>query len=345
MRKPSGFPFDLDNPFSQLPSTLLAHQYSSVAALTLLCWEYFLTCSQEYHHIWSFPFNQVKGAYLFARYYGILSQVVNVYLFLNFRVPVQMHACRSWHTFLFVSSASLQAILDYILILRVYALCNQSKRVGAYLMILFLTQASLTIAHGKQGSQEIFFDEACNWVRAPVEVIYLTAIICVLHISLWYLSITRLNNGPIHPLLRLVIRDGSIVLVTICAIVLCATPFAFLTKEAIPSMPLLIWPHTFFSVVTCRIIMNMQSLRIDEPVRSAHRSNFILTSFFNMSQRESGFRSQCPPQPRTSFSTTFLPSVTSTKKGKSSTEFLGSMLTPRTTIWTSLSTTTSNCFH
>ncbi|EDR01313.1 uncharacterized protein LACBIDRAFT_312258 [Laccaria bicolor S238N-H82] len=288
MRKPSGFPFDLDNPFSQLPSTLLAHQYSSVAALTLLCWEYFLTCSQEYHHIWSFPFNQVKGAYLFARYYGILSQVVNVYLFLNFRVPVQMHACRSWHTFLFVSSASLQAILDYILILRVYALCNQSKRVGAYLMILFLTQASLTIAHGKQGSQEIFFDEACNWVRAPVEVIYLTAIICVLHISLWYLSITRLNNGPIHPLLRLVIRDGSIVLVTICAIVLCATPFAFLTKEAIPSMPLLIWPHTFFSVVTCRIIMNMQSLRIDEPVRSAHRSNFILTSFFNMSQRESG---------------------------------------------------------
>jgi len=289
-------PCDLGNSFAQLASTLLAHQYSSVAALTLLCWEYLLTCSQEYHHIWSFPLNQVKLAYLFARYYGILSQVVNVYIFLNFRVPVQMRTCRSWHTFLFVSSASLQAILDYILILRVYTLWDQSKRVGTYLTILFLTQASLTIAHGMQGSKEIFFDAACNWVRAPVEVIYLTAIICVLHISMWYLCLKRLNDVPTHPLLRLVIRDGSCVLVTVCAIVLSATPFAFLTKKAIPSMPLLIWPHTFFSVLTCRIIMNMQSLGIEERVGRAHRSNFMLTSSFNVSQRESGLdEHDCAP--------------------------------------------------
>ncbi|KIJ96090.1 hypothetical protein K443DRAFT_682560 [Laccaria amethystina LaAM-08-1] len=296
MPKPPGFPFGLHNPFSQFPSTLLAHQYSAVAALTLLCWEYLLTCSQEYHHIWRLPLNQVKSAYLFARYYGILSQVVNVYLFLNFRAPVQMQACRSWHTFLFVSSASLQAILDYILILRVYALYNRSKRVGAYLMILFLTQASFTIAHGKQGSKEIFFDAACNWVQAPVEVIYLTVIICVLHVSMWYLCLKKLSDAPTQRLLRLVIRDGSCVFVTVCAIVLCGTPYAFLTKKAIPSMPLLIWPHTFFSVVTCRIILNMQSLHIEEPEGRAHRSNFILTSFFNMSQRESGLNEyDCAP--------------------------------------------------
>jgi hypothetical protein len=43
-----------------------------------------------------------------------------------------------------------------------------------------------------------------------------SVIICVLHVSMWYLCLKKLSDAPTQRLLRLVIRDGSCVFVTVC---------------------------------------------------------------------------------------------------------------------------------
>ncbi|KAF9557767.1 hypothetical protein CPC08DRAFT_35854 [Agrocybe pediades] len=64
---------------SILHSLRLRKQFA-LAMLSVLLYEYAVTCKDEYRHIWTKPFNAVLGVYLFSRYLALTAQVINTFL-------------------------------------------------------------------------------------------------------------------------------------------------------------------------------------------------------------------------------------------------------------------------
>ncbi|KAF8994698.1 hypothetical protein BDQ17DRAFT_1080759 [Cyathus striatus] len=104
---------------------------SSLSSLTVLVWEYLLTCGDEYQYIW-IPFTFVKAVYLFSRYIALISLIINNVFVLG----------------LTALSCSMLAALDFILMLRVYVLYNRSWKVAAaFIGMLFVEAVSCLHVH------------------------------------------------------------------------------------------------------------------------------------------------------------------------------------------------------
>ncbi|TFK31288.1 hypothetical protein BDQ12DRAFT_753444 [Crucibulum laeve] len=61
------------------------------------------------------------------------------------------------------------------------------------------------------------------------------------------------------PVVGLMIRDGAWIFVLVCAVFIVTVPYT-LTTKASKSHVIFVWPMSLFSIGTCRIILNMQSL-------------------------------------------------------------------------------------
>ncbi|GLB40045.1 hypothetical protein LshimejAT787_0705550 [Lyophyllum shimeji] len=239
---------------------------SSFAALSLLLWDSIITFDHEYQHIWQPPTGPVKRIYLFARYFGLCSQIASS---AAMRGPlastcIRPKTCAFWFGCQLVSFLSLLTALEMILSLRLYALYEKSRSVGILLLIMITTGVIVSGACGVRTVRLIRFDETCVLRKTPYEVVYFSTFTCTRQTLLWMLTMHKRNVGRLGgasraPIVSLMLRDGALIFCVISAVLGTVTPSSVLIPAVAQAM--IPWTLTFVSMLTCRLILNMQRLQ------------------------------------------------------------------------------------
>jgi len=201
------------------------------------------------------------------------------------RVPIDPATCRIWFIFLFASCAMLSAALDFILMLRVYALYQRSLKVASLLLTLFSVQTIAATIAGHSSIRHKTFNETCDLNGTPYESAFLGAAVIATQSVIWSMTLAKrtLVIRQSTPLVGLIYQDGNYVFITICAMVVCALPYSFGANMARAHV-IFIWPQAFFSIAACRIIINMQrQQRNDSPNTPLSKTSIHLSTHINVS--------------------------------------------------------------
>jgi len=192
------------------------------ATLTLLILEWLSFFDDELIYIWKRPMSFIRTSYIFSRYFAIASQIFSyAYFSRNYTIsqyPVPSWFCRSFYGI--AVSQSLQLVLEIILVVRVHALYNRSRRMGFFLSTLFIANTSLMITMVCLSIRTIEFDSVCTLLGTPRAALYYgcgealtqTTILCL---TLWKPALSPVGRLPRNPLVALLLRDGAAVFTTI----------------------------------------------------------------------------------------------------------------------------------
>ncbi|GLB40018.1 hypothetical protein LshimejAT787_0705280 [Lyophyllum shimeji] len=241
---------------------------SSVAALSVLIWEGLINFEDEYEHIWHPPTGPAKRIYLFSRYCGICWQIVDAAAMLgpfsSFRTRPLM--CALWHGSKLFTCISLLAALEIVLSIRLYALYGKSRSIGIFLSIMLGTGLAVGLTSHVRTMCIVHFNHACVVQKTPWDYVYFSVFCFMRHALLWMLTVHKRNLGRCHhshraPIVHLMLRDGAWIFAGISALLAAVIPTSFL----IPVMAQTVFPWlpSLVSISTCRIILNMQRLQIE----------------------------------------------------------------------------------
>jgi len=127
---------------SDLQSTLELSQmidYVSIAIVTVIVYDYVLVFSREIDCVWQRPWTWVSTIYVLVRYFGLSSTILNGVVGTTFMPgPVKMctaiYLVAIWEFPIFLAGA------DLVMILRVYAMWNRSRRILYVLLFIYVSQ-------------------------------------------------------------------------------------------------------------------------------------------------------------------------------------------------------------
>jgi len=124
----------------QFISDLAANQrntYSHAAALTFCLYDIILSFSQEVEYVWMSKRSLVTALYLIVRYYGVINLIGIVAMFTQASSNLDVKECQRYF-FWTITGVPIVFVLalDAILLLRLYALYNRSKKVLITLLVL-----------------------------------------------------------------------------------------------------------------------------------------------------------------------------------------------------------------
>ncbi|TFK37247.1 hypothetical protein BDQ12DRAFT_685556 [Crucibulum laeve] len=257
--------------------------YSSLASLIVLLLEYILTCPSEYRYVWKTPRSNVKFIYLFSRYFGLISQCTDFLLLMTAksRVPVEASICKAWFVSLFLCCSILLRALDTVIMLRVYALYNQSRTIAFVLIFIsFLHLGYSGVISAQSYAHD--FDGFCNMKGRHHEGAYMGAMVSAMHIFVWALAFSKRHIAfGQAPVVRMVVREGGWMFALIIAIMGITVPFSYV-NNAVRGHIIFVWPSSLFSIAACRLIISMQKLKV-ENIGSGMASEFELTTDITVS--------------------------------------------------------------
>ncbi|KAH7919452.1 hypothetical protein BV22DRAFT_1075235 [Leucogyrophana mollusca] len=251
-------------------SLLLATEFSSVAALTVLVWESLVTFDDEVNYIWSKPSGAyLKWLYLFARYFGLGVAIADHAIVSTFppHLPVPYSMCRAFYTWQAIAVQLMMLTFDGVLLIRVHALYEQTLSITAIGIVAIgievlamIVAAILTIPH-------VPYHVACLVVDTPTSVacfVVGAGISQSVLLGLTYHKRAIIDRGgnPRSNLLSVVIRDGAFAFGVVVALLLLT--FVYLVADKDIANLTYYWFPVILSVATCRLIMNMQTIRVPE---------------------------------------------------------------------------------
>ncbi|KAF9005464.1 hypothetical protein BDQ17DRAFT_349772 [Cyathus striatus] len=259
---------------------------SCLASLVVLICDYANTLQFEFRYVWKRPLNSVKFVYLFSRYFGLMSQMVNASLILTklSQAPVELSMCRAWFIFLFVSCTIMAVMLDGIIMLRVYALHRKDRRVGLLLILIISTNFGLAIRSCVLTYGNDTHDDICNLKLPPRSMIQLGVVVIIGEVIVWCLTLAKRNVGAGHAkVVNKVVREGGWIFALMCiAAITTVLPYTSFLRIAKAGF-VLVWPLTIFSVATCRLIKGLLELIIEPSICSGvSSSSRELTSFIDL---------------------------------------------------------------
>ncbi|KAJ3514513.1 hypothetical protein NLJ89_g2342 [Agrocybe chaxingu] len=260
--------------FVSLLGVAAIQNYSALSAFILLVWDYMDTLTDEVEYIWGQRLTPVKFAFLFARYYGLASQLTNYVLLMTrlSRIPVAHQMCKGWYGFQTVSFWLLYTSSDLVLMMRVYALYQHSQNIGVCLLFLHTVEGIVVSLVGWHTLEHIQFNAACDAISIPPDVIAFATVVIVSQCVVWALTCYKRNvgHGQSVPVVDVVIRDGRLAWFVVCVIIAATVLPSFCRQVARPHL-LFSWPITLLSVGTCRLVLNIQKVPGIQPVPPACR--------------------------------------------------------------------------
>ncbi|KAG2004894.1 hypothetical protein CC2G_003400 [Coprinopsis cinerea AmutBmut pab1-1] len=244
---------------------LFTRNASSLAALVQVICEYLLNLEDEIRYIWRWPLNRVRAIYFVARYLGLFGLLANVILLFYgplATIPNDANDCRTWFAVYSAVSCLVLFSVDAIAMLRVYALYNQSPKVGALFSSLLLTEATLVTTCSSTTLKIVPFSPICDVEKTPYQVIYFACGVVVTQLALMLFTFhkRKVMAGQLHiPILKLVFREGAWISSLTCCIFFFTVPYSLITGTAKPHL-VLIWPTTLLSNVASRVILSLHRL-------------------------------------------------------------------------------------
>jgi len=248
--------------------------YNIVTATAWLGYEIVVTSSQEIKYIWKSPWSAVKVLYLLVRYYSILYLLITSFVTTN--TFLSANFCRQYLFFSVWGCSIIFPIVDLLIVARLYALYNGSKRMGIVLAALWLTEITcgftlIGIALRPLNGATIILIPGrligCNSPNSPnyglslgAQGVWCTFQAIYVAITMFKLvSFVRTFGFSFSPVLNVFFRDGAAYFLTILVINLFAMfgdKFgSILLQESGPSWH---WQVAVASVTACRLILNIR---------------------------------------------------------------------------------------
>ncbi|TFK31653.1 hypothetical protein BDQ12DRAFT_693769 [Crucibulum laeve] len=249
---------------------LHVREWSTLGTVVVIIWDMFLLFNDEYTYIWSTPSFALKWIYLFARYFVILFQSTCYYFLTHTlsRPPVLESICFTWTLVHIIVTQIMTAVIEGVLMLRVYALYRQDIAVGWLLFTVFLIQRVIAVGVDVRVGEYVRYDEICRAKQETVDVLVLGAGVLFTQAVIWTLTFSkrkvRKESTSNARFMGLLLRDGAWAFAGIVALFSVIVPYAFLVE--ISSHTAFSWPISLLSIATCRIILNMQGLKSNEIV-------------------------------------------------------------------------------
>ncbi|KAF8976415.1 hypothetical protein BDQ17DRAFT_1384751 [Cyathus striatus] len=244
-------------------------KYWTLSALVFISLEYIFTFPYEFVYIWRYPITNVKTMYLFSRYFGLLYQISNNLILakIHTRLPATFSTCLDWYIFQNISFLLLFSAMEIILMLRVYALYNQSMIIGWCLTSLFIFEVALTSTLASRNVPALQFDIICNAIIAPYESFIFAVGMMLVQLIVAVLTVAGRRTGRTDVdvrIVKLVLRDGFWAFTIVSAVMSIIVPYSFAKQLARPFV-VYAWPNCLFSFTTCRLIMNLQQFKFTVP--------------------------------------------------------------------------------
>jgi len=265
--------------------SIRARQYISLASLALLLWEHVLTFSHEYTHVWKSRLTVTKWLYLLLRYFSIICQLTNhiISSSLLFKAPLSKSTCFAWVAFQASYFQVVQMLFELILLVRVWALYNKGPRVGFFLLSMYLCGFVILVYANVRVNMVLQLDGTCLVMKTPPEA-YILAIYplvtqAVIWTMTWYKKVRSFGDGSWYgmggPIATLMFRDGLLAFMFITAIFPVLLSYSVYVHDLTNS----VWTIlvTVLSIGGCRIIMNMQRLKIPRELSEVELTTFVVT--------------------------------------------------------------------
>ncbi|TFK71286.1 hypothetical protein BDN72DRAFT_469587 [Pluteus cervinus] len=245
---------------------------SGVASLTFMVYDHLLTLDDEVDTIWSKPNKSwLKWTFIGTRYSCLAIQmikcVLDVFIVARADIDISAFLLREWVMCQVVLNMILLTAVEVVLMLRVYALYDKSKRIAVSFICILLARAASTVTgvllnlppHNIRLCEVLevipasFFYFGCATIASQLVILILT-------FSKYYTS-AHLSQSR-APIVSLLIRDGTIAFFTL--FVVCSAT-AVMTVLHSPVAPVTdFWLLAAISSSGCRVIINMQRLSVEE---------------------------------------------------------------------------------
>ncbi|KAF9452727.1 hypothetical protein P691DRAFT_803449 [Macrolepiota fuliginosa MF-IS2] len=188
---------------------------SSIAALAFLVWDILITFDDEVNYIWPRSWNYTKCVYFFVRYVPVLVEmsILCIGTELTPLFHFTPHDCFIWQVYQAVAVTLIIMAVDTILILRVYALYNNSPVISNVLRCAFVAEIIGMIIGMVLAVPDIRYNDVCLVTHVP-KTLGLWLVSLIFQTLLFSLTAYRFYGtvkagwGDV-PLMSLLMQDGT----------------------------------------------------------------------------------------------------------------------------------------
>ncbi|PPQ68288.1 hypothetical protein CVT24_005104 [Panaeolus cyanescens] len=233
------------------------------------------------------------------------------------KAPVPLLACRAWVSSLLMLSILTLLILDTVLFLRgkffvvttcptlmimdiAYALYQKRKQIFWLLLPVAVQPISAGVSVQKLLFKGDLLDGFCNLEGSVIDAAHLGGAIFFAHFTLWLATFHQRNVARGQAVVvKLVVQESAWALAALLAMIAAITPYTSIKHQLSPFFPLP-WTITLQSIMTCRLIMSMRQLHVEQSGREENtgEDRYVLSTVVDMSFNTSSDL-ESPPMPTT----------------------------------------------
>ncbi|KAF8178570.1 hypothetical protein K438DRAFT_1265971 [Mycena galopus ATCC 62051] len=262
---------------------------SSLGALTFLLYDILITIDDEVKFIWPKPWTHTKFLFLFIRYVPLFVQISTLFIASPELTPqfhFTPHDCFIWQVYQGVATVLVFAAVDYVLILRVYALYHNNANIRkVVLAALFLEVCGMVVGLGLTLGG-IKFDDICLTTSVSSTLIIYGGSTLLFQIFLFILTVVKFVGAVREgwgdtPLVGLVMRDGTWAFFLLFAVVASDASLFALQNHTYASV-LFGWLLSVFSFSGYHVLLNLDRLHgapsLPTSQSSTHNSPYQFTT-------------------------------------------------------------------
>ncbi|KAF6748843.1 hypothetical protein DFP72DRAFT_554594 [Ephemerocybe angulata] len=238
--------------------------YSYAAALAFLVYDIILTIPDEVQYVWPNPWSISKFAFVFVRYFPPLLEVSTQFYGAPLPLRYSKRGCYVWNVYQGLASILLVAAVDYILVLRIFALYSSNIHVKTMSAILYVLEITTMCIGIGLAIPKMVFDEHCVVTSSSITMTIAGGCPIAYQVFLFALTIYKFYQsakagwGDV-PILQLIMRDGTWAFAVLFGVLASEALLYGLSAKAYTGL-LYGWVNTAFSICGYRIIININKL-------------------------------------------------------------------------------------
>lgn len=241
-----------------------------IGALATQIMEFFHCFADEVEYIWHGRISFVTYLYAWSRYFPLIAQIVNlVFMEIAQSPSAHDHTCLMGFITKAVTAQIATTCVELILLVRVHALYNRSRKSGILLGLVFITGFALEVTSDIRVIKSVIDSPNNICMPPPYERLALAlfaAGVGLVQSTLLFMTVSKVILGRKlgwgrTPLVSLMLRDGVIVFALLIVVVTLIITFEIAQNmEVLKWNAIFSWYVSLLSIVGCRVIMNMRRL-------------------------------------------------------------------------------------
>ncbi|KXN84547.1 hypothetical protein AN958_12333 [Leucoagaricus sp. SymC.cos] len=209
-----------------------------VAGLAILVYDHLLNWDQELECVWKHRHWFITTCFFVSRYVALAGQTINVVFSSTFASgdgAENVENCFPWTTLQFITVLVLRGNMEIFMMAQVFALYERNRLLGIILALWFLLSRAIDI-YSCLDAINGETDKFCIPKKSPDSALWFSAAMVFNQSLLWYLTFRKyrraVNEGwSTYPVIRLVFRDNSWVVMAIGGVIVATLPYTFYVQQ------------------------------------------------------------------------------------------------------------------